>query len=394
MNGGNQIVVLESVLFLLFMVSGLGLVHTYLLYPISLYLWSLFGENTVVSRATSEPSVALIIAAYNEEEIIAKKIENSLQLTYPEDKLNIVVFSDASNDRTDEIVKAYEEDGVTLERIEGRVGKTACQNQVTKMVDEEILVFSDANSMYEPDAITELVSGFNPGIGCVVGELRYLESSEVEGESVYWQYESWIKRLESQFYSLVTGNGSIYAVRAESYVPQPADAISDFTEPLSIIRHGERVAYMPGAIAWEETETSSDAELQRRIRIVTRSWCSIARFRNLLYPLQKTKFAYQLWSHKLLRWLSPVLLISVFVSSVGLSLTTDIVIYDAVIVGQLLFYLLGLVGWIADQYSIDDPVITHVPYYFLQANYGMLLGFINFLQRRNIVVWETSDRGR
>lgn len=382
----------ETILLLMFVVSCIGLVHTYFLYPISLHMWSVFSRDTEVSRAKDEPSVALIIAAYNEEDVIAQKIENSLQLEYPDDKLNIIVFSDASDDRTDEIVKSYEENGVTLERIEGRVGKTACQNRVAEIVDEEILVFSDANSMYEPDAISEVVSGFSPGVGCVVGELRYEESSEIEGESAYWRYESWIKRLESQFYSLVTGNGSIYAVRAESYVPQPADAISDFTEPLSIVRNGERVVYLSSAVAWEETETSSDAELQRRIRIVTRSWNSVVRYRDLLTPLQNKKFAYQLWSHKLLRWLSPMFLISVFVSNVALALVTDAVVFDVTLAGQLVFYLSALVGWLADRFGIDDPVITHVPFYFSQANYGMLLGLLNFLRGDTIVVWETSDR--
>lgn len=378
----------------MFVLSSIGLVHTYFLYPLSLYVWSLFSGDTEVPRSNYEPSVALIIAAYNEEDIIAEKIENSLQLGYPKDKLNIVVFSDASDDRTDEIVRSYEEDGVTLERIEGRVGKTACQNRVAGMVDEEILVFSDANSMYEPQAISELISGFTSGVGCVVGELRYRASSEIEGESVYWRYESWIKRLESGFHSLVTGNGSIYAVRAESYVPQPTDAISDFTEPLSIVRSGERVVYMANAVAWEETETSAEAELRRRIRIVTRSWNSINRYRDLLNPPQNMKFAYQLWSHKLLRWLSPIFLISVFVSNVGLLLITDTIVFNVTLIGQVVFHISALVGWIANRFRIDDPVVTHVPFYFLQANYGMLLGFIKFLQGENIVVWETSDRAQ
>jgi cellulose synthase/poly-beta-1,6-N-acetylglucosamine synthase-like glycosyltransferase len=339
-----------------------------------------------------QPSVALIIAAYNEEEIIAEKIENSLQLDYPENELNIIVFSDASDDRTDEIIKQYQNEGVSLVRIQGRVGKTECQNRVADLVDDEILVFSDANSMYEPDAVSELVSGFTQGVGCVAGELRYRESSEVEGESVYWRYESWIKRLESRFYSLVAGNGSIYAVRAKSYVPQPADAISDFTEPLSIVQNGEQVRYMPSATAWEETEASSTSELQRRIRIITRSWNSIVRFKNLLSPLQDSKFAYQLWSHKLSRWLSPVLLISVFVFSIALGLMTEYTAFDLVILGQSIFYTLALIGWFADRSSIEDPVITHVPFYFLQANYGMLLGLISFLQGKNVVVWDTSSR--
>lgn len=385
-------VILEAVLFTLFLLSGFALVHTYFLYPITLQLWTRFVSDRGAAKSDDRPSVALIIAAYNEEEVIAEKIENSLQLEYPENKLNIVVFSDASADRTDEIVKEYDDQGVSLVRIEGRVGKTECQNRVADLVDEDILVFSDANSMYEPDAISELVSRFTPKVGCVVGELRYQESSDVEGESVYWRYESWIKRLESRFYSLVTGNGSIYAVKSDSYVPQPTDAISDFTEPLSIIRNGEQVVYAPSAVAWENTEPSTTNELRRRVRIVTRSWNSIVRFFDLLGPLRNIRIAYQLWSHKVLRWVSPLLLFVFFITNIGLVLLFPFIILELLLVGQLLFYLFATVGWISDRSDIDDPIVTHVPFYFVQANYGMAIGFLNFIRGYTIVNWETSDR--
>jgi cellulose synthase/poly-beta-1,6-N-acetylglucosamine synthase-like glycosyltransferase len=388
----DSTVILEAILLTLFVLSGFALVHTYFIYPITLQLWTQFVSDRGAVTSGDRPSVTLIIAAYNEEEVIAEKIENSLQLEYPENQLNIVVFSDASDDRTDEIVKEYEDQGVSLVRIEGRVGKTECQNRVADLVDDDILVFSDANSMYEPDTISKLVSRFTPEVGCVVGELRYQESSDVEGESVYWQYESWIKRLESRFYSLVTGNGSVYAVKADSYVPQPADAISDFTEPLSIVRNGERVVYAPNAVVWEETESSTTDELQRRVRIVTRSWNSIVRFRDLLDPFRNTRIAYQLWSHKVLRWLSPVLLFGVLSANIGLKLVMPLVIFELLLAGQLLFYLFATVGWVTDRFDTADPILTHIPFYFLHANYGMLLGFIQFIRGNNIVTWETSDR--
>lgn len=377
---------------ILFGCAAVGLVHVYFLYPLSLRLLNPILAGSYEERTDPLPSVALIIAAYNEEDVIREKIENSLRLEYPSDLLNIIVFSDASSDRTDEIVTEYEDDGVSLIRIEGRVGKTECQNRVADQVDEEILVFSDANSMYEPDAIRELVRGFVPGVGCVVGELRYRDSSDVEGESFYWRYESWIKRLESEFHSLVTGNGSIYAVRASSYVPQSPDRISDFTEPLSIIRNGERVTYAPGAVAWEDTGTSTSEELARRIRIVTRSWNSVAAYTDLLNPFRDARIAYQLVSHKIVRWLSPVLLVVTLGANVGLVLSGTSIYYEAALLGQLAFYALAVVGWFAERFDVEDPLFTHVPYYFVQANYGMFRGFVNFLAGSNIVVWETTER--
>lgn len=382
----------EILLTCIFIGSGIALIHTYFLYPITLHFLTWLNSGPTIKQTDKLPTVALIIAAYNEEEVIEKKIQNSLHLKYPDDLLNIIVFSDASDDNTDEIVKRYKDKGVSLIRIEGRVGKTECQNRVVDIVDEDILVFSDANSMYDPDAISELVSGFGPNVGCVVGELRYRESGEVRGESVYWRYESWIKRLESQFYSLVTGNGSIYAVRSKSYVPQPPDTISDFTEPLSIVQNGERVGYRPHAVAWEETENSSSKELQRRIRIVTRSWNSIIRFKDLLTPFQTPRFAYQLWSHKILRWLSPIFIISILLANMTITFIIGSTIYEITLIGQLLFYSLAAVGWIADKLDIDDPTVTHVPFYFLQANYGLLQGLLNFLRGKTIIVWETSTR--
>lgn len=383
---------LDLLFLVLFWVSGLALVHTYFSYPLSLKFLTYFIEEDQVSGTEPLPSVALIIAAYNEEDIIREKIENSLELAYPDELLNIVVFSDASDDRTDEIVKEYEDRGVSLVRIEGRVGKTECQNETADRVDESILVFSDANSMYDPDAITRLVEKFDQGVGCVAGELRYRGSSDVEGESTYWRYESAIKRLESQVHSLVTGNGAIYAVRAESYVPLPQDAISDFAEPLSIVRNGEVVKYAPDAIAWEETETSVSSELQRRIRIVTRCWHTIADNRDLLNLFSRPLFSYELWSHKVLRWLSPVFLILVLVGNIGLVALTDSPLYQLGLLGQSVFYALATAGLLADRLSIDDVTITHVPFYFLQSTYGMFIGLLNFLQGKNIVVWETSDR--
>ncbi|SDJ68309.1 glycosyltransferase [Natronorubrum texcoconense] len=384
--------ILETILLVIFWGSLYGLIHSYFIYPLTLWIGSHLQSPQQGPHNTNFPTVALVIAAYNEEEIIGEKIENSLDLNYPDEKLRIVVFSDASSDSTDKIVKEYSSHGIELARIEGRVGKTACQNEVAEMVDEDILVFSDANSMYEPDAIKKLVQGFSSDVGCVVGELRYHGSSDVEGESVYWRYESAIKHLESRVNSLVTGNGSIYAVRSESYVPLSRDAISDFAEPLEIVRGGKAVKYVSAAIAWEETESSSTSEFRRRVRIVTRCWHAISNYQDLLNPLRHPLFAYQLWSHKILRWLSPLLLVLVFVSNLGLVVAFGSVLYQLLLAGQLAFYLFAVLGALAERFEVDDPLITHVPFYFLKSNYGMLLGLLNFLRGNNIVVWETSSR--
>ncbi|ELY55726.1 glycosyltransferase [Natronococcus jeotgali] len=333
-----------------------------------------------------------MIAAYNEEEIIAEKIENSLALEYPADRLSIVVFSDASSDRTDEIVRSYADEGVELVRVERRVGKTECQNRVVDHVDEEAVVFSDANSMYGPDAIRELVAAFGPDVGRVVGELTYRDSSAVDGESVYWRYESLLKRLESAVGSSVTGNGAIYAVRASSYAPLRRDAISDFAEPLAIVRNGQRVAYAADAVARERTEATVDDELARRFRIVTRSWHTVANNAALLNPVRYPLFSFQLLSHKVLRWLSPLFLAGAFLSNLGLVLVAPSSLYLAAFGAQLAFHGLAAVGAALDRAAVSTPTVVHVPHFFLVANYGMLAGLWNFLRRESIVTWNTTSR--
>lgn len=383
---------LELLFATVFVLALLLLVHTYFLYPGLLYLVASALPQSEQAEYNTLPSVALVIAAYNEEDVIADKIENSLELSYPDDRLSILVFSDASSDRTDEIVRSYKDAGVELIRIEGRVGKTECQNRVVDRIDEEIVVFSDANSMYEPDAITELVTAFEPNVGCVIGELKYHDSGNVDGESVYWKYESIIKRLESAVHSAVTGNGSIYAVRRSSYVPLSREAISDFAEPLALVSNGKRVKYEPAATAWENTGQTVEEELERRSRIVTRCWHTVASYAQLLNPVAYPVFSTQLFSHKVLRWLSPVLLGIIAVSNVALLVVSSHPLYVGLFGLQAAFYLIAGVGFILDQHNVSAPSVIHIPYYFLMANYGMLLGLWNFLSGRNIITWETATR--
>jgi cellulose synthase/poly-beta-1,6-N-acetylglucosamine synthase-like glycosyltransferase len=382
-----------TILEIVFWATALLLFHVYVLYPVTLVLLGSVLDRSV-SRELDEdrlPTVALVIAAYNEEEVIEQKIRNSLELDYPRDKLTIIVFSDASSDRTDDIVRSYEDSGVRLERIEGRVGKTECQNRVIEQIDSEIVVFSDADSMYEPEAIRKLLEKFGPGVGCVVGELQY-QQYNVEAESAYRTFEKIIKRLEPKVSSIVGGNGAIYAVRRSSYVPLPSDHISDFAEPLAVVRRGERVEYAPEARAWENTGESVGVEMSRRIRISTRSWHTFLDFTSLLNPLQNPLFSFQLASHHLIRWLSPVLLGIVAVTNVLLVFLHPGLLYRLLLLGQVLFYLLATAGGILTRFGLPRPKPVYVPYYFLVLNYSLVVALWNVIRGRNIITWETEQR--
>lgn len=369
------------------------LFHVYLFYPGILFVLGSILDRSVSRDLSSDelPSVSLVIAAYNEEEVIEKKIRNSLELDYPEEKLDIVVFSDESSDDTDRIVRSYEDEEIRLERIEGRVGKTECQNRVTEQLDSDIVVFSDADSMYESDAIRRLVEKFGPGVGCVVGELRYKKYG-VEAESAYRTFEKMIKRLEPTVSSIAGGNGAIYAVRRTSYVPLPPDEISDFAEPLAIVQSGERAEYATEARAWENTGETVESEMSRRIRISTRSWHTLLNYTSLLNPLRNPLFSFQLASHHAIRWLSPVLLGVAALANVALVLLTDNPVYLVTLFGQICFYLLAAGGGLTNRLGVSTPRIAYVPFYFLVLNYSLVIALWNVVRRRNIVTWETETR--
>jgi len=368
------------------------LFYVYFGYPLLLSAIALLRKKTTKAQESYEPAVSLIIAAYNEEAVIGDKIENSLQLDYPRDKLEIIVFSDASTDRTDEIVKSYADQGIKLLRIEGRKGKTYCQNEAVKIARGEILVFSDANSVYEPDAIRKLVRHFaDERVGCVSGELRYRGGGKaVEGERTYWKYDQIIKRLESMVSSLVTANGAIYAVRRNLYEPLRADVISDFAEPLTIVQKGYRVIYEPEAVAWETTAKDPKKEFRRRIRIVTRSVHSLLRdgsLLGLLNPLRHGVFSIQLWSHKVLRWLSGLFLLLIF--ALNIPLLGQGTVYIITMAGQGAFYLLASWGFISETVlNRRAPKLPHIAYYFCLSCYAMLKGVYNGLRGRTIVTWQ------
>lgn len=370
------------------------LLYIYFGYLLLLYFISLFYRRSgVIMDESYEPIVSMIIAAYNEEAIIGQKIENSLKLDYPEDKLEIIVFSDSSTDRTDEIVKSYVNKGIKFLRIEGRKGKTYCKNEAVKAATGEIVVFSDANSMYEPEAIRNLVRHFkDPLVGCVSGELRYINGEgTVVGESIYWRYEQIIKRLESAIGSLTSANGAIYAMRKNLY-EIPTTVIDDFASSLITIKKGFKVLYEPKAIAWETTAKNPLGEFHRRVRMVTRAtytlfWVPI--FRSLLNPLNYSILAFQLWSHKVLRWLSGLLLIGLFV--LNALLVGKGWIYDYAMATQIIFYFFVVLGFIFQEVlGKRIPKLAHTAYYFCLSCIAMLIGFCNGLRGHTLRTWTPS----
>jgi cellulose synthase/poly-beta-1,6-N-acetylglucosamine synthase-like glycosyltransferase len=369
------------------------LFYVYLGYPIFILFLSLLLPNKSIRKARITPSVSFIISCYNEEAVIEKKIKNTLSLDYPKDKIEIIVISDGSTDKTDEIVKQYDVQGVKLIRQEGRLGKTMGINLAMKEATGEIVVFSDANAIFHQDAITNLVANFaDHRIGYVVGEARYNDITETaasKSESTYWRYEILLKTAESRLHSIVGGDGAIYAIRRVLYKELLPTDINDFVNPLQIIIQGYRGVYEPNAICEEETSGRFDKEIGRKIRIVNRSFSGLMRVKAVMNPLRTGFYSIQIISHKLLRWFAPLFLASFWGASVALSFFTwqSAFLFQAITLVSLIFLACSYIGYIFS----GDPRLWPVfafPYYFIAVNIAAFIGVVRSLKGSIQTTWQ------
>lgn len=377
-----------------FWASVVLIAHTYLIYPILLYLLTAGRRTPRYAPMEELPEVAIVIAAYNEESVLRAKLENTLAIDYPADRLEVVVVSDASTDGTDRIAADFAGRGVRLHRMPERGGKTAAQNAGVELARGAYLVFSDANSMYAPDALKQLLAPFaDPGIGCVCGELRYANTGEGgagKGEGAYWRYEQFLKLRESMLSSTLGANGAIYALRRDCFEVLGSEIISDFIMPIRVWRQGYRVVYAPLAVATEVSPGNFADECRRRRRIVSRSLYGLWTERGVLNPAAHFLFAFQMASHKLLRWLAPLLLAAVL--GLNLLLVGEGETYRVILALQAAFYGLALLG-----IALPEPLGRHwlfyIPAYFCATNWGALLGLLHFLGGRRHRVWQPLGRG-
>jgi cellulose synthase/poly-beta-1,6-N-acetylglucosamine synthase-like glycosyltransferase len=375
---------------LIFWLCAGVVVYVYVGYPLLLRLVHLLVGRTPVHEPTLEPPLTLVISAFNEESSIREKLDNTLQLDYPAQRLQVLVVSDASDDRTDEIVREYAARGVTLLRMPERGGKTVGLNAALREANGEVVVFSDANAMYRRDALRRLSAPFaDPAVGAVVGESTYHDSETASeaSESLYWKYETAIKRLESETGSVVGGDGAIYAIRRSLYVPMRADALSDFVNPLQIVKSGHRCLYEPAAQSVEKAAEGFDREFRRKVRIVNRAWRAMLSMPELLNPFRYGFFAVKLISHKLLRWLAPLFLLVLLVSSLALAGRSPL--YAWALVAQLAFYALALAGHVLRQRE-RMPRLLSVPYYFSMVNIASARGILEAFKGETYTTWTTA----
>lgn len=369
----------------LFWISAVLVVYVYVGYPALAWLLARIIGRTV-RKAPIQPRVTVLTAAFNEAAHIEATVRNKLEQDYPADLLDVIVISDESTDGTDEIVRGLGP-RVRLIRQSPRAGKTAALDLAVDQAEGEVLVFSDANSIYAPDAIRRLVENFaDPEVGYVTGKMVYVtEDGSLVGDgcSAYMKYENWLRDQETRLAAVVGVDGGVDAVRKSLFEKMRADQLPDFVLPLSVARRGHRVVYEPRALLKEAALSQHEAEYRMRVRVGLRALWALSDLRVLLNPLRHGLLAFQLISHKLLRYLAFVPLALVLVTSMALSGSHEI--YLAAALGQLVFYALAIVGWTTGS-QLRSAVIG-IPYYFLLLNLATAHAALRFLRRERQATW-------
>jgi len=370
-----------------FWLSAAALFYTYAGYPILLALVSAIRPRQV-KRGDVESTISVIITAYNEERDLAAKLENTLALDYPRELLEIVVASDCSTDRTDEIVGEFANQGVRLHRQEKRLGKTAAQNAAVEKATGEIILFSDATSLYQPDALKAVMPSFaDATVGCVAGRLIYVDPAETHigrGARSYWNYESFLKRHESRACSLIGASGCLYAVRKSAYVPLYHEACSDFIIATKMVEQGLRAVYEPNAVCTEETNRRSDKEMKMRVRIIAQTFTDLWRHAAMMNPFKSGFYAIQLLSHKVMRYLVPFFLMAIFAASAVLAGSQ---VYRVFFLAQVVCYGFAALAWVLEKAGIRVRLFA-IPQYFVLANIASLLAMYQFARGERYAHWE------
>ena len=353
------------------------------------------GKRPLPDNGGNWPTVMLIVSAYNEENCIAEKIENSHSLSYPADKIKYLFVTDGSTDGTAEIVGQYPQ--IKLMHRPERMGKIAAIDRAMQEVDTEIVIFTDANTMLNNDALVNICRHYQDAkVGAVSGEKRVqIEdvSDATAGEGFYWKYESKLKTWDSELYSVVGAAGELFSVRRSLFVPVPPDTIlDDFMISLLIAEKGYRIIYEPAAYATETGSENIQEELKRKVRIAAGGIQSIIRLKGLLNPFNNFVLCFQYVSHRVLRWtITPFLMILAFVLNGIIAFRYPGNFYKALFAAQTLFYTASLLGWLLEKRQVKIKALF-IPYYFCMMNYAVMAGIKRYFMKQQSAVWEKAGR--
>ncbi len=383
-----------------FWISLLLISYTYIGYPILLFCFvtikKKFSEKKTSYFDNNEmPEVSLIVACFNEADILKEKIENTLQLDYPINKLTLYFVTDGSTDNSPEIIRQYPQ--INLFHEKERKGKNAAVNRVMMKVNTPFTIFSDANTFLNPLAIRLLIRHYkNENVGAVAGEKRVFQSKEenaaASGEGAYWKYESKLKTWDSELKTVVGAAGELFSLRTSLYEKVPEGVlIEDFRVSMNIAKKGYQVVYEPEAYAMESSSLSMEEENKRKIRISAGGLIEVWHFLDLLNFFKHGILSFQYTSHRVMRWtVAPLVLLLVLISNIFLALEGS-GFYTVTLVAQLIFYLISLLGYLMRNRKIRFGLIF-VPYYFVFMNLSVYQGLLLLIRKKQSAVWEKAKR--
>jgi len=376
----------------IFWFSFFLLFYIYFGYPLAVKALAAVRSRPINKSEDHQPKVSILVAAYNEAKDIEATLRNKIALDYPADQMEILVISDESEDGTDQIVERVAEESpvtVRLFRQVPRQGKTSGLNTLSQHAQGEILLFSDANSQWDTSTVSRLVRNFNdPNVGYVTGKMIYVHqdgSLVGDGCSAYMKYENWLRCQETRLGSVVGVDGGIDAMRKALYKPLRPDQLPDFVQPLKVVEQGYRVVYEPEALLKEDALTDGSSEFSMRVRVSLRALWALKDMRHLMSPARDGLFAWQMISHKLLRYLAFVPMVTLALATLYLAPKAGI--YRLAALGYIAFVLLAWQGHKKEASGQSLSTIYSVPYYFMLLNLASYKACIAFLKGEKKVIW-------
>ncbi|HID55437.1 TPA: glycosyltransferase family 2 protein [Candidatus Poribacteria bacterium] len=384
---------------LAFWASIFFLIYTYFGYPLILFVLSLFKTLPPKKSYDQHPFVSVIISAYNEEKVIGAKLKNLLDQEYPKERLEVIVVSDGSTDKTDAIVRRFADLGVKLIKLPDRGGKPRALNVGVSHAEGEIILFSDSRQLYARDALKEIVANFgDESVGAVSGELHLVKSSDglseeldeaMESIGLYWRYEKLLRKLESRIDSSMGATGAIYAIRRDLFHPIPEDTIlDDVLIPMRVVLQGYRVIFEPKAKAFDLITPDPKREFARRVRTLAGNFQLFLRFKELYSPF-RNRILFQMISHKIFRLFIPFALISAFI--LNALLINSVSLYKITFTVQLFSYLSAFSGRFTSRGSSKFWGILSVPRVFLMLNAAVMVGLYRYMMGKQKVTWDKAD---
>ncbi|MGB4400867.1 MAG: glycosyltransferase family 2 protein [Daejeonella sp.] len=386
---------------LAFWISFFIIFYTFFGYGILLYalvrVKRIFRKPFLFSQLYDLPTVTVMVAAFNEEDLIEEKIANCLELNYPKNKVQFIFITDGSSDRTPELVAKHPE--ISLLHENQRLGKMAAIKRAMPFVSGQVTVFTDANTFLNKDALTQLVKHYqNPKIGAVAGEKKIMVNQSADassaGEGFYWKYESALKKWDYELYSNVGAAGELFSIRTDLYQPVETDTIiDDHMIAMRIAEKGYIIAYEPNAYALETASADSGEELKRKIRIAAGGIQSVYRLKKAANPLNNPLLTFQYFSHRLLRWvLTPWLMILLFILNILIVIRyPEYGLYLITLFLQISFYIAALLGWFLESKKIKLKA-AFIPFYFSMMNYAVIAGTFRYYKGAQSAAWEKSKR--